>query len=160
MAETQEEINPVTPTLQMEPVAGVPSTNEYSVRFADYESLFQDEAGEITELTGQTCGRLLCFQTEYAEDRSFHPCFFWLSVLEGAYYRFFLDDAYLVQWFRANVAMLEEERGEEQHIPVLDLSQLYGLASCYLLFFCCPNKSSTRLWKPGSISFKSISSSG
>lgn len=107
--------------------------DKYLARFGQYETLFQDDTGEIREPVGQACDRLLCFQVKDVEDHSPQPCLFWLSVLEGNYYRFFLDTgAYIVQWFREDAALFEEELREEgltkeQYPTLLDLSQLHGL---------------------------------
>jgi len=129
MFETQDnKVVPVVPELQTAPDTGGQASDDYRVRFAHYESLFQDDMGEIREPVGQMCNRLLCFQVKDAEDQSLQPCLFWLSVVEGSYYRFFVDvGAYIVQWFRADATLFEEEIREEHHTPVLDLSQLYEL---------------------------------
>lgn len=110
---------PISPERQAE-------ADELRNRSALYETLFQDDSGKIEEPVGQTCSRLLCFQIEDAEDQSLKPCFFWLSVTEGEHYRFFMDDALFVQWFRASAALLEQEISEDPDC-ILDLSLLYGL---------------------------------
>lgn len=58
---TDLEDTPASPELQV-------VLDEHRTRFADYESLFQDDSSEIKEPIGQTCDRLLCFQVRDSKD--------------------------------------------------------------------------------------------